>query len=366
LSLTFLNVNPSDALAQIKARFEEASGRVLYPAQIENLLLHVLAYRESLLRHDIQRCAEQGLASYAIGQHLDEMGALVGCQRLQPAAAECKIQFTLDEPAPLGRSFAPGTRIMTGDGKVAFETIAVAYAIKGRDESNEVLARSLELGTGGNGLGVGVLCELYPKIAGVSATNTTPTEGGGDLEGDEAYRGRIFLAAARYGGGSAKGYRQLALSASALVSDALVLSGEDGNIFIYLLTADGAPSQELLKKVQDFCNKDNARLINDYVLTFAAVERPYVIRAAITVYAGHDAEIVLDKVRALAHGFAQKQALRLGRDVTPTQILMALWPEKDGLYHVELTEPSEILEIGPNEWAHAAEIEITLAGVANG
>ena len=369
MTLTFLEKSPKAVLADIIAAYQASSGKVLYPAQVENLLMHVQAYRESLLRNDIQWCAEQNLVAYAIDEHLDALGVMMGTPRLQPAAATCRIRLTLAAPSIPGRSFAAGTRITTEDGKLAFVTQAPCYVISNQSVSNtDVTAVCTSLGKDGNGMAPGVVCVLDPAIDGVSVENTTASEGGADLEGDAAYRERLMLSAARFGcGGSAKAYRYWALSASSLVVDALAVNGvERGDINIYVLSDEGEPSQELLSKVKEICNRDDVKLIGDYVNAVPAVRREYAIRAEVTVYDTHDPEIVLDKVGILAAEYARAHKSRLGADVTPTQVLMALSPVSEGLYYVNLLEPSEILTIAPDEWAEATAIEITLAGVANG
>jgi phage-related baseplate assembly protein len=403
MSLNFLDTNTAEILRAAQGYFEAASNRTLYPAQVENLLLHTLAYRESRLRNNIQWCAEQNLVAYAIGEHLDALGVMMDTRRLQPTAAECRVQFTLDAPTQPGRSFPAGTRITTEDGKIVFETLDACYVITGQTHSSIVGARCITLGTAANGLDKGVLCALdtdatwgthsadadgvasvrFPTplsapsrnesairaVDGVSVKNVTATEGGGDLETDTAYRERLSLSAARFGcGGSAKAYRYWALSASSLVADALADKSNDdsGNIHLYILSKDGKASYDLCKIVENFCNQDTVRLINDFVRVFPATECPYRIKAEITVYDTHDPEIVLDKVRALAHEYTLRQQVKLGADVTPTQVLMALKTVSEGLYQVNLIEPAGIVSVGLAEYANCAGIDIRLAGVTNG
>jgi len=385
MSLTFLNTDTRTILAEIKDAFEKASGgRVLYPAQVENLLLHTLAYRESLLRQEIQRCAEQNLVAYAMGQHLDELGRNLETPRLQPTAAETDIRFTLADSAPEGRRFPIGTRVTTEDGKVAFETLAVAHVVTGDRESRPVRARCTTLGTAGNGLDGGAVCCLDPKQPGVSATNTEGTDGGSDLETDEAYRERLMMSMARFGGGTAKAYRLWAMTASALVSDALAEKGSDGTITIYIHSPSspgGVASGPLCDLVETYCNREDVCLVNDIVHVYPARPCDYKIRATVAVSADHDPWIVRDRVRALANEFALSRAARLGADVTRTQVLMALSPEKDGLYEVELVlialvpdEHGQIVEtpvatvsVGAAQFARAAAIDIALdEGAANG
>jgi len=369
MTIQFLETDTKTILAELKAEFEAASGRVLYPAQVENLLLHVQAYREVLLRQDVQHCAEQNLIGYAIGQHLDELGANKDTPRLQPAAAECWVRFGLDEPDPQGRTIPAGTRLTTADGTIAFETLSPAYVLRNRDTSTEILARCTATGAVGNGLEQGVLCCLDPRQPGVSVTSTSTSEGGGDLETDEAYRERLKLSNARFGGGSAAAYRLQALSASGRVADALAVQGaERGDINIYVLPRDAAETEDprrLCDMVAEYCNQDTVRMIGDMVFAVPAVPKDYEIEAEVTVLAGQDVDIVMDRVTALAHAYAKAHSAKLGADVTPTQVLLALAPVGEGLYQVNLVKPEGIVRVDAHEWANATSITVTFAGLAD-
>jgi phage-related baseplate assembly protein len=364
--MKFLETDPKTIFSSLKNRFESISNRVLYPAQVENLLLRVAAYSTSILRNSIQHSAEQNLVAYAIDDHLDALGVMMDTPRLQPTAAECRVQFILETPTQPGRSFPAGTRITTEDGKIVFETLDTAYIITHNTASSIVSARCITTGTAANGLDTGVLCVIDPAIDGVSVANTTPTWGGGNLENDTAYRERLALAPARFGcGGSKAAYRYWALSASSLVADALASPSKsnDGNIEICILAKDNdveiEATQELCSIVQEFCNCDTVRLINDYVHVSPARAEHYSIKAEITVYDTHDAAIVLDKVRALAAEYTLRQKAKLGLDVTPTQVLLAL--KTDGLYKVDLIEPADIVIIDDTKFAYCDVIDIELA-----
>jgi phage-related baseplate assembly protein len=143
-------------------------------------------------------------------------------------------------------------------------------------------------------------------------------------------------------------------------------AGANGDINVYVLAQDGEPSQELVTRVQEVCNSPEVRLINDRVIALPAIRQEYTIKAEITVYNTHDAEAALDKVSVLAHEYARRQRLKLGQDVTPTQLLMALSPVGECLYHVNLIKPNNILVVGDNCFPEATEIDITLAGVTDG
>lgn len=64
------------------ASYEASTGKTLLPAQVERVLIDLIAYRESLLRIAIQEAAKQNLVAYAAYPMLDYLGQLVGCSRL--------------------------------------------------------------------------------------------------------------------------------------------------------------------------------------------------------------------------------------------------------------------------------------------
>lgn len=68
--------------AEIAAAYEAATGKTLYPAQVESLLVDLIAYRETLLRAAINDAARQNLVRFARAPMLDYLGELVGVRRL--------------------------------------------------------------------------------------------------------------------------------------------------------------------------------------------------------------------------------------------------------------------------------------------
>ena len=69
-------------------KFEEKSGKVLQPAQIERLMIDVGAYRETVLRMEIQETAKKNLLSYAPLDILKHIGEPLGVEQL---LASCSV-----------------------------------------------------------------------------------------------------------------------------------------------------------------------------------------------------------------------------------------------------------------------------------
>lgn len=74
--------DPAAIAAELKAAYEAATGRTIYPAQAEQLLIDLAAYRESLCRAAINEAARQNLVAFARAPMLDYLGELVGVARL--------------------------------------------------------------------------------------------------------------------------------------------------------------------------------------------------------------------------------------------------------------------------------------------
>jgi len=376
--LTFLETDPAVLFQDLKKIFETYADRTLYPAQIENLLLKTLAYVDSERRIATQYAAEQNLVAYATGPHLDALGANLETPRLQPSKARCEITFTQPAPAAFSFTIQPGVIIKTADGRFAFETITQGHVVQGETTIEPVQAQCLENGAAANGIPTGMICDLGPALQGYAAANTTTPTGGGDLETDEAYRTRLLLTPARFGGGTADGYRLAALGASPEVADALAVPGaQPGDIQVYILarTSNGgtAASRDLCLAVAERLNKADVALIGDRVAVDPALDVPYSITADLILRAGHDRDLVRAKASVLAFEFGAAHSARLGIDVTPTQILLALAPLADAIYSIDLaTLAPDInlpkgapLVINPNQWARLTTVTFRYAGAVN-
>lgn len=84
--------------AEIAAAYEAATGKTLYPAQVESLLVDLIAYRETLIRAAINDAARQNLVRFARAPMLDYLGELVGVARLPGEDDERLRARILDAP----------------------------------------------------------------------------------------------------------------------------------------------------------------------------------------------------------------------------------------------------------------------------
>lgn len=92
----FIERDPAQITSEMIAQYEDASGKKLYPAQAERLLIDLFAYRENLVRIAIQEAAKQNLVAYSRAPMLDYLGELVGVHRLPAQSAKTTLHSKND------------------------------------------------------------------------------------------------------------------------------------------------------------------------------------------------------------------------------------------------------------------------------
>lgn len=357
----FINTDAAALTAEMIAWYEKISGKTLYPAQDERLLINLMAYREALVRLAIQDTAEQNLVAFARAPMLDYLGELVGVYRLAAAAARTSLRFKLEEPPATPLVIPAGTRVSARDSIV----FATDEAVTLSDTTVSVNATCTERGTLGNGWQPAQISTLLDGIndADLSVTNTEPSTGGSDPEEDAHLRERIRLAPASFSNaGSRDAYRFHAMSAHQDIRDVAVMRPIPGTVALYPLVNTGLPSDTLLALVNGACSDEKVRPLTDTVKVASPVKVTYRIEAAIRVYAGYDSAEVMAAVKQSTQRYVDRQAAQLGRDIVPSQIQAVL--SVNGVYSVELKQPTQQV-VKENEWPWCENIDLTLVGVVN-
>lgn len=93
----FIERDADTITAEMIAKYEADTGKTLYPAQAERLLIDLWAYREMLVRVAVQEAAKQNLVAFAREPMIDYLGELVGVYRLAAQPATTTLQFSVDE-----------------------------------------------------------------------------------------------------------------------------------------------------------------------------------------------------------------------------------------------------------------------------
>jgi phage-related baseplate assembly protein len=349
------------------AQYETDTGKVLQPAQVERLVINMVAYREMVIRNAIQDAAKQNLVAFARAPMLDYLGELVGVTRTPALEATVLIRFNATTTAHSGIVIPAGTRVQTRDGKLVFATTADKSLPAGAGFGLATL-RCQTAGDAGNGYApadVNVILDPVAGISGVEQASSTPSGGGADEETDDQLRKRIKLAPDQFSVAGSKGaYRYYALSASADVIDVAVTSPNGGIVNVYLLTSAGLPSSQVKSLVSATLSADKVRPLTDTVQVLDPTPRSWSLNATIQLYPTADPSTTLAAAQAAAQAYADGVKAKLGKDVVPSQIVSAL--SVDGVYQVIVSSPSASVVVAENEFASATSVTVNLGSVVDG
>ena len=361
----FIERDPQVITAEIVALYEQLSGKTLYPAQVERLLVDVIAYRETLVRIGIQEAAKQNLVAWARAPMLDYLGELVGVTRLPAQPARTTLRFTLAAALATDLLIPAGTRVEGADGSLTFATDSPVTLPAGQ-LLIDAAATCADTGTVGNGWQPGQIADLVDDLGDldVAASNTSLTSGGVDEEIDDRLRERIKLAPEAFStAGSRLAYVFHAKSAHQSIVDVTVVSPLAGQVKLYPLLETGLPDASMLALVEATCSADKVRPLTDNVQALAPVPVDYAINCQLTLYRETDATSVLAQAVAAAQAYRADRAAGLGRDIVPVQLEAAL--KVAGVYDIARTSPAKLV-LESHQWARCTGINITLAGVADG
>ncbi|MCM2494535.1 baseplate assembly protein [Burkholderia glumae] len=376
----FIDRDPEAITADIVADYEARTGKTLYPAQVERVLVDIIAYRETLVRVGIQEAAKQNLVAFARAPMIDYLGELVGVTRLPAQPAKTIIRFSIDVALPSNLLIAAGTRVETSDGAVLFATDVDVTLIAGQS-SIDVAATCETTGVIGNGWQPGQLGSLVDDLGDVDVTvaNTTISTGGYEEEDTDRLRERIKLAPEAFStAGSRLAYVFHAKSAHQSIVDVGVVSPQmatrDGRLVsingvppgcvrVYPLVDTGLPSDAILSLVRDSLDDERKRPLTDYVEVLAPTPVDYAIDARLTLYEDADRGTTIAAARDAAQAYRVDRGAGLGRDIVPSQLSAAV--QIHGVYDVELPG-LELRVLAENEWARCTSVSVVPIGAANG
>ncbi|WP_395060410.1 baseplate J/gp47 family protein [Polaromonas sp.] len=361
----FVVRDPQGVTQQMVSQYEALTGKTLYPAQVERILVDVIAYRESLMREAVQDAAKLNLVRYSRAPILDYLGENIGVGRLDAVKARTTLRFTFN-PAPVSATLLPQGTVVEG-GEISFECLAQNTVPPGA-LSIDVEAACTQAGVNGNGFVPGQIKTLSSSLPGLSVDtvqNITTSAGGAEEEDDEHLKERIVLAPEQFSNaGSVGAYRFYALSAHQDIIDVAVVSPTPGVVNLHPLVKTGLPSAAVKAAVLAACNADRVRPLTDQVNVLDPVIVDYAITAQLTLFSTADAALAQSEAEKAAVAYRDRQQARLGQDIVRTQIIEVL--HSYGVYSVALPQPAADQVLSDHSWPRCTAITITVAGTAQG
>lgn len=333
----------SEMVADFEAFMSAAEGKDvrLERSSVHRMILNAAAVQIFQALQYIDRAGKQNLLKYSYAEFLDNLALFKGETRRQATAAVATLRFTLSAVRGVATGIPKGTRVSTADG-VYFATDRYAEIPAG-STTVDVTATCTETGKDGNGIAIGEVSTIVDPVPYVaSATNTSASSGGADIESDEALAERIYLAPSAYStAGPEDSYKYHARKYNASIGDVVATSQQAaGKVNVVFIMADGStPDSTTIAGLQAYLNDKTIRPMTDIVSVAAPTEVTYTI--GLTYYINRS-----DSAQAVAIQTAVGQAVSdyvkwqrsIGKDINPSKLTALVMAA--GAKRVTLTAPT--------------------------
>ncbi|MFV0261372.1 MAG: baseplate J/gp47 family protein [Kluyvera sp.] len=337
-------------LKRVKSEYQGLTGHYPDTNDPETFLLEQVAYEREELVDDINETAKQNLLGYATDGNLDNLGALVETLRLDASAATASATLTLVSGHP-DFVLATGYQVMAKDGITLFATTA-DIPITTAMNSVDTILTATEVGIAANGFLPGEIATPVTQNNYVStATNTTTSQGGAEVENDDKYARRIYLAPSRFSvAGPYDAYKYFARSASPAISDVAVWSPEPNDIYISAVLDNGVvPDAAIKQAMLDICSDKRTRPLGDRVSAIDSVGVTASGVINVQIYKASEAleasikQTASNRVAALTGQWCGQ----LGRDIVP-EALTSIVQNIGGVYRA--TTDIEYQQLDTNQF----------------
>jgi phage-related baseplate assembly protein len=330
-------VIPNDyngTLTRLKKHYEASTGHYPLVSDPETFVLEQVAYERELLVDDINREARENLLAFANEAMLDHLGASVDCERLPASRALTSLQLTLTSGHP-AFVLEPGFTVRAVDGQSLFATTD-PYPVAATATTITVVAQCHAPGPQANGFLPGEITEVvtgHPEVS--AATNTELSQGGSEVEDDERYRQRIYLAPSKFSvAGPYDAYAYFALTANGAIKHVKVWSPVPNDIAICALMAGGESATDAIKQqIGAVLSDDKVRPLGDRITVEDAEQVEDSGTFTLEIFNDYKAQASAIEARfasALDSTLARWKE-QLGRDIVP-EALTGLGQRIQGVY----------------------------------
>mgnify|MGYP002624041673 FL=1 len=333
----------SEMVSDYEKKYKEVTGKslTLRRADPETLKLYAASVQIYHLLLHIDMAGKMDLLKYAYGDFLDNLGALRGVTRLPAYPAQVNVRFTLSAVQSSVVTIPAGTRVSNG-GDLYFATDEVAEIAIGSTYT-DVACTCMTDGEEGNDLLAGALNVLVDPIPYVtSAANTEVTAGGSEIESDDDFAGRIYLAPGSYSvAGPTDAYVYHTKSYSSAIGDVEVSSPDACEVEVRFLMADASmPTAGLIAEVQDYLSADDKRPLTDQLTVHAPTGQNFDINVTYYINKSNQdtAVAIQSSVNAAVAEYITWQTGTIGRDINPSVLTQMMIDA--GAKRVEVTSPA--------------------------
>lgn len=328
----------ADYLREMKAITGEAEE--LPQAHPARLILNSASLAIYQAMQFVDRAGKMNLLKYSYGDFLDNVGALKKLTRKEPSFATVMLKFSMNSARGQATSIPGGTRVATEKG-MYFMTDQYTEISVG-ETFVTVKATALTPGVQSNDIPVGMITEIVDPVPYIkSVTNITVSEGGAEMESDDAFTERIYYAPSGYStAGATEAYEYHAKDYHTNVSDVKAYSPSENQVVIVFLMSEGRlPTQMEQEGMLAHLSKDKIRPLTDHVTVSPPQEKGYSISFSYYINRSDQGQAVAIQgaVAQAVEDYLQWQR-KLGRDINPSELIKRVILA--GAKRVELTEPA--------------------------
>ncbi len=328
-------------LNDYQMKYEEITGKSMELTQANpyRLILYACSMQvyQTLMYLDIM--GKQNLLKYSEGTFLDQIGALRHVKRLEGSYALTTIRFSVASERAAVTAIPQGTRVAAGE--IFFETKEYAEVAAG-ELSVDVPAQCTDIGENGNNLMPGEISTIVDSVPFISsAVNITTSNSGSDVESDDNFAERIYLAPSSYSvAGPEDAYSYLVKECNSSIADVKVYSEKPMQVDIRFIMNDGKlPSEEIQNEVSDFLNSKTRRPLTDKVVVAAPdiISYDIDVKYWIAESSKSVANAIQTAVEQAVTEYKTWQDSKIGRDINPSELIYRI--KEAGAKRVEVTDP---------------------------
>ena len=354
----FVKFDSNDVMIKALEEYEKESGEELYAGDERRMMINSFMYLVEIIMAEINYRANNNLIAYCDEETLLLKGEERNVHRIEAKKATVMMSFTSASGETI--KIPKGTRV-TEDGKIFFQT---TQDVVMNTNELEILCEAVEEGEEYNGFEVGkinILADTIPYITKV--TNTTESQGGGDLEDIESYRKRVIDAPKGYSTtGSEQAYICKVMEVDENIADVCAVN-DNFNVKIYVLCKNGEiPDSDLINKITDYIYKKEIKALSDNVEILPAQKKEYTISAAFKIDASDEEKEteIKEKVLKSVDDYELSLKQNMGGRINPEQLKRYMY--NAGAASVDITLP-EYYRTEKYEVAICTEKTVTYDGL---
>ena len=356
----------SQMITDYQNRYKELTGEscVLEKADEERLILYACSLQlyQAMQYIDIQ--AKKNLLKYSSGDYLDQLAALRGLVREKEKRAKTMMRFSLEVERETTTQIPKGSRISPAAGNFYFYTTEYTE-IKAGNLFVDVSAECSEKGTVGNGFLAGEISRMMDLVPYIQKViNLTQSDGGAEIESDEAFAERIFLAGSESSvAGSEDAYISLARRCNSNIEDIKVVSNVPYEVEIYFVMQDGEfPTEEVIRTIKEYLSGKTVRPMTDVLMVSAPEIVPYQVDIEYYINASDKgrATEIQKEVEEQVQAFLRWQDTKIGRDINTSALVQYVM--QSGIKRLKIKEPEDGV-VSETSIAKCQSINLTYGGI---